>query len=669
VERARSRDSVNAADDEEPLAKKSRGKRAGSVKPKTGGRKGGRKKAPADYAESTISASDTEPSKRGRKRSSSVFDSKEPVILFDGRASTDEDEIIVQPKKQRATRASIARGGAIDTTAPPKRQRATRASIARHPTVDYGTLTDAEDSVASRPIKGRRTVSKNLKTATKSKAYIPVDGDFDNSLVQDEPLTDEDDSASLQKPFVRNTKRVTKSRTSLMVEQQMRDAPNDVLIPTASKGKGKQPRAGPRAPSANVVASTPMKPFFRGGDQDFSMPVSVPRHLNRDIEVLDQHSDTPSEVGEDSAPEPPAKKTRGRPRKNSVVAEASKPKRAKVSKKKAAMARSRGDTVESEEPQAIAIDSDDATPAEPIQSPLHATEPKQTEEPKRRRKKQYRESMASLVSTIPDDPAHPDVSDDQSEHAGDSTIPDEEPDGHSDAGSIVHHVIEIRDTFNNGKLSAELPVEVEQQPEPDDPITKPTRKSPRKSSPAKAGEAQIEETAAHRKPSVPSFSSQENASSIPESAQTQEMPIDHDTDVSEVFLPESLNGTPLKHQNQSPDRAERQSSERSRPPLSPVRRQLTVPLVSTPKEKGRTLQSSRPWSPVDLDAVFAAHEDDEELSGLTAAEREMTVEEWVKWNSANGERRLNERAERMIAMFEEKGREARACIEGIPTTS
>lgn len=672
VERGRSRDSVDA-DDEQPPAKKSRGKRTVSVKPKAGGRRGGRKKAVPDYAESLNSISDAEgPPKRGCKRSSSAFDSSEPVILYDGRASTDEDEIVVQPKRQRATRASIARGGAI--MAPPKRQRATRASIARQqPIVDYATFTDAEDAIASKPTKGRRAISKILKSAVKSKTYVPVDEDMgDNSLVHDEQLTGEEDTTSLQKPFVRSTKRSTKSRASLVVEQQMKDAPNDVLVPTASKGK-KNSRAGSTAPSANVVMKTPLKPFFKD-NQDFSMPVSVPRHLNRDVEILDQNSDVPSEM-EDSAPEPPVKKGRGRSRKNSVTAEAAKSKRTRVTKKTGTVAKSRSRSVERETPIVINV-PDEVPAAESIQSPPREPEPElepeQAEKPKHGDERQPRQSMASWVSTIPDDSPHHDVPED---HIGDTNIPDSEPEQPSDADSAVKDA-KINDSIPgiDEASPVEPPVEVEEEPETEEPVTQSRRQSPRKSplktSPTKAPKAQIVgETSMHEQPSP----FREHTSPKPELAPAKEMSIDHDTDVSDVFLPESLHGTPAivtPRQHHSPDRAERQSSEAPRSPLSPVRRQIIIPLVTTPKEKVRTLQSSHTWSPADLDAVFAPPDDeDEEMSGLTAVECEMTVEEWVKWNSANAERRLNDRAERMIAMFEEKGREAMACIEGIPTIS
>ena len=71
-----------------------------------------------------------------------------------------------------------------------------------------------------------------------------------------------------------------------------------------------------------------------------------------------------------------------------------------------------------------------------------------------------------------------------------------------------------------------------------------------------------------------------------------------------------------------------------------------------------------------MDVVFPAPNSslgDAGEGGLTAAEREMTVEDWIKWKAACGQRRLNEQAEKLIGILESKGREARMAIEGIPT--
>ncbi|KAF8253883.1 hypothetical protein K440DRAFT_575873 [Wilcoxina mikolae CBS 423.85] len=687
---------VDTTEDDEPAPKKTRGKRSSSVKPKaTTTKKGGRKKAAApEYPASTHSLSDTDDIlRRGRKRSSSAI-SKEPVILFDGRADTDEeDEIVVQPKK-RATRASMARQQpSVDQTAePPKRQRATRASIARTTKQeDEMTLTDVEDSIVVKPKKARRTVSKSktaIKTPSIHRAYMPTDKDFDHALGLDleQPLTDEDESAIHQKPFIRSTKRLTRSRTSIAVEQQMRDAPSDVLIPAARKIK---PSAGESAGTPR--GKTPLKQFFRDGSQDFSMPIKVPKHLNQDIEILDQHSDAPSEVEEEPAPQPPPKKARGRQRKMSVdqpKVEDPKPKRTKVAKK-VWPTRSRSNTVEAENLDSILSKTFGAAPEEPAES-TQSRQPEQPEpigRPKRGRQKKLRQSVASLASTIPDHLSYqPEVQEevdalnDQIEPQATDILADDDP---SDSGSVIHHQIEVRDSFHihDSTISSDAPVE-----EVGSAIKSTGKSSPSKSRLKGKSLCEVEDDASEApgndraRSSIPSSPFQEHTSPLPEPAE-MEMEVDGRSDEPETFLPDDINGgekscvSVRSHAPppppQSPDPVDGPSLDNPRSPLSPIRRQLRVPLQSTPKKKpARTFQTSQPWTPIDLDIVFATQDGAEEDAevGLTAAEREMTVEEWVKWKATNGQRRLNEAAERMISILELKGREARKAIEGIATS-
>jgi len=670
------------------------------VKPKAATtKKGGRKKAVApEYSASTHSFSDIDDIPRGQKRSSSAI-SKEPVVLFDGRADTEEeDKIIVQPKK-RATRASMARQPSIDhTTELPKRQRATRASIARtvKPECDHEmTLTDVEDIIEVKPKKGRRTVSKSktaIKTPSIHRTYMPTDEDLDHALNLDleRPLTDEGESAVHQKPFIRSTKRLTRSRASIAVEQQMRDAPSDVLIPTTRKAK---PSSGE---SVGIPrGKTPLKQFFRDGNQDFSMPIKVPKHLNQDIEILDQQSDASPEAEEEQAPQSQPRKARGRARKMSVdqpKAEDPKSKRAKVAKK-AWSTRSRSNTVEAENLDSILSKTFDVAPEEPLESTRsqqQSEQPKPIGRPKRGRQKQLRESVASLASTIPDHPPY------QSEVQEGEAVPDDQTEPHAtdiladnddalDSGSVIHHQIEVRDTFHihDSTISSDAPVE------PDEEIRKSAVKSNKKSRQKGKSLCEVEDGAPKApdserdRSSIPSSPFQEHTSPLPEPVETlkAEMEIDDRSDEPEIFLPGDINGyekgfvgaTPqaLPAPPQSSDPVDGSSIETPRSPLSPIRRQLRVPLQSTPKAKSvRNLQTSQPWTPIDLDVVFATHgsaEEDGEV-GLTATEREMTVEEWVKWKAANGQRRLNEAAERMISILESKGREARMAIEGITTS-
>jgi len=55
------------------------------------------------------------------------------------------------------------------------------------------------------------------------------------------------------------------------------------------------------------------------------------------------------------------------------------------------------------------------------------------------------------------------------------------------------------------------------------------------------------------------------------------------------------------------------------------------------------------------------------LAGLTNAEKEMTIEQWVMYNAKRGEEKLREACEQQILAFEAQGRRALATLAAIPT--
>ena len=122
----------------------------------------------------------------------------------------------------------------------------------------------------------------------------------------------------------------------------------------------------------------------------------------------------------------------------------------------------------------------------------------------------------------------------------------------------------------------------------------------------------------------------------------------------------------------------------SRTPIlsSPEQRKMRVPLAAnTPSPLKRNanigrLQTSRPWTPVDIDGILFAGSSDKEndhidgvLSGakedLSSPEKRMTVEEWILSNAKNGEERLKRECERLIGHFEKEGGRALQVLEGI----
>jgi hypothetical protein len=94
------------------------------------------------------------------------------------------------------------------------------------------------------------------------------------------------------------------------------------------------------------------------------------------------------------------------------------------------------------------------------------------------------------------------------------------------------------------------------------------------------------------------------------------------------------------------------------------------------------LQSSHPWTSVDLDAIFMKSPGGENSVGnmmdifggaiekakigdLTSPEKRMTVEEWIHHNAEMAEEKLRNECERMVGTFEREGTRAMRALEGV----
>jgi hypothetical protein len=91
------------------------------------------------------------------------------------------------------------------------------------------------------------------------------------------------------------------------------------------------------------------------------------------------------------------------------------------------------------------------------------------------------------------------------------------------------------------------------------------------------------------------------------------------------------------------------------------------------------LQTLHPWTGVDFDSVFTQSPGGKNLSvntdaifgkatvidGLTSPEKQMTVEEWIRYNAQMAENRLKAECERMVSNFENQGTRAMMALEGI----
>jgi hypothetical protein len=628
---ASARDSVDSASDAEPKKKPGKGKKAPAKTKAT--KKGGQKKATKEASiEPPPEMEDDapplpEPPRRGRKRSSSVI-SKEPVILFEGRDDIKEENPPLRRAKRRLTR-----------TKPPKE------SI-RDPESDGEmSLTDAESAaVPVKPKKGRRMASKTrAPPKTNKNRYMPTDEDLDHALELDleRPLSDVDDGPH-EKPFIRSTKRVTRSRASLAVEQQHLEV--SLAPPSTTKKK-----------PAYIDGKTPLKPFFREGDQDFSLPIKVPKHLmgEQEIEILNKDRTTSSDV---PSPQPPPTEGKGKTSVSKSTPAEIKGKRKATNKRGQAV--SQGGPVELKQPynemgSLIVVERSAEKPSAVHQSP---TQPSLRGTPIR----------ISLASTVPDTPEK--IAEDMPREGNYELAPEDIPvDMMSGAGSVVRPDVVMLDVDEYD--------EVEQDEEPLQPVeplrvrrspakTVSTHTSPAREAAVGPGNVNHSFTAL----SIQGFEHEDAESGVNVDREKSPRPIQYEppevAPERAIVLLDSEHKSPHKILEDVPQLC---SSATASPMGSPAE----VPVQFTPKSRSiQLLTSSHPWSPADLDEVFGSSpvNSNDETVGLTREEQEMTVEEWVKWNAASAAARFNEHANRLIGVFEGKGQQARAALEGIATT-
>jgi hypothetical protein len=146
--------------------------------------------------------------------------------------------------------------------------------------------------------------------------------------------------------------------------------------------------------------------------------------------------------------------------------------------------------------------------------------------------------------------------------------------------------------------------------------------------------------------------------------------------------------------SQSPQSSDAENHPPSSKPPASARKAVTprsnttrVPLVATtpllsPSKRNiiAGLQTTHPWSAVDLDAVFLKSPGDENVLGkgllgdamekakngiLTSPEKKMTVEEWIHHNAEMAEEKLRNECERMVGSFESQGTRAMRALEGV----
>ena len=114
----------------------------------------------------------------------------------------------------------------------------------------------------------------------------------------------------------------------------------------------------------------------------------------------------------------------------------------------------------------------------------------------------------------------------------------------------------------------------------------------------------------------------------------------------------------------------------TRIPLAETTLTRTPLHTTSPSKHSNTisgLQSSAPWTAVDLDDLLFSRDEnglEEALQkakeeGLSSPEKKMTVEQWILFNAQRAEERLKRECEGMVGVFEKQGGRAMRALEGI----
>ncbi|KAM3561107.1 hypothetical protein ARSEF4850_003380 [Beauveria asiatica] len=135
--------------------------------------------------------------------------------------------------------------------------------------------------------------------------------------------------------------------------------------------------------------------------------------------------------------------------------------------------------------------------------------------------------------------------------------------------------------------------------------------------------------------------------------------------------------------SQSPQSSDAENQPPSSRPSTSAKRTALAPVAATPSRMSPSkrnviagLQSTTPWSPTNLDAVFGSPKAGTDKENgverllkqgkeLSSPEKQMTVEEWIHFNAGEAEKKLKYECERMVSLFESEGTRAMNVLEGL----
>ncbi|KAM3508076.1 hypothetical protein MY10362_001422 [Beauveria mimosiformis] len=135
--------------------------------------------------------------------------------------------------------------------------------------------------------------------------------------------------------------------------------------------------------------------------------------------------------------------------------------------------------------------------------------------------------------------------------------------------------------------------------------------------------------------------------------------------------------------SQSPQSSDAENQPPSSRPSASAKRTALAPVAATPSRMSPSkrnviagLQSTTPWSPTNLDAIFGSPKAGTDKENgverllkqgkeLSSPEKQMTVEEWIHFNAGEAEKKLKYECERMVSLFESEGTRAMNVLEGL----
>lgn len=163
-------------------------------------------------------------------------------------------------------------------------------------------------------------------------------------------------------------------------------------------------------------------------------------------------------------------------------------------------------------------------------------------------------------------------------------------------------------------------------------------------------------------------------------------PAEHSIQLSETQKTPRIVASPQSSDAENQPPSSRPSATRPPIPVHPPSstQSIQVPLASaTPtgspsKRNTSRLQSSVPWTAIELEKIFLGSPAEKENNPFTvrnstggvetelgSPEKKLSVEEWVQFNAKKGEARLRNECERLVGKFESEGIRALRTLEGV----